>query len=101
MARGKAPGAGVKLYLCSKPMGTPYLPQIFRGTETILRPPATVTLKSYADDICQIASAQSEPVILVGHSMGGVAITQLPKSARIKLAHLYICAPTCRAMATR
>jgi pimeloyl-ACP methyl ester carboxylesterase len=39
-------------------------------------PPATVTLKCYADYICQITGAQSEPVILVGHSMGGVAITQ-------------------------
>jgi pimeloyl-ACP methyl ester carboxylesterase len=37
---------------------------------------ATVTLQSYADRICQIANAQSEPVILAGHSMGGVAITQ-------------------------
>jgi len=35
-----------------------------------------ITLQAYADSICKILDAQSEPVILVGHSMGGVAITQ-------------------------
>jgi pimeloyl-ACP methyl ester carboxylesterase len=39
-------------------------------------PTATETLKSYTDRICEIASAQTEPAILAGHSMGGVAITQ-------------------------
>jgi pimeloyl-ACP methyl ester carboxylesterase len=56
-------------------------------------PPATVTLRSYADRICQIAGQQPEPVILVGHSMGGVAITQAaencPESIR---ALVYMCA---------
>jgi len=35
-----------------------------------------VTLAGYAGRICAIAHAQPEPVILVGHSMGGIAITQ-------------------------
>ncbi len=35
-----------------------------------------VTLQAYADRVCEVVNAQSEPVILVGHSMGGVAITQ-------------------------
>jgi len=39
-------------------------------------PTATVTLKSYTDRICEIASEQNEPAILAGHSMGGIAITQ-------------------------
>ncbi len=39
-------------------------------------PPAAVTLAGYAERICEIAGAEPEPVILVGHSMGGVAITQ-------------------------
>jgi pimeloyl-ACP methyl ester carboxylesterase len=56
-------------------------------------PVATVTLKSYADRICEIAGKQAEPVILVGHSMGGVAITQAaeycPESIR---ALVYMCA---------
>jgi len=39
-------------------------------------PPAEVTLQLYAGRICEIAGAQTEPVILAGHSMGGIAITQ-------------------------
>ena len=35
-----------------------------------------ISLQAYADRVCQILDAQSEPVILVGHSMGGVVITQ-------------------------
>ncbi|MCH8011592.1 MAG: alpha/beta fold hydrolase [Candidatus Marinimicrobia bacterium] len=35
-----------------------------------------ISLKAYADRVCQILDTQSEPVILVGHSMGGVVITQ-------------------------
>lgn len=54
---------------------------------------ATVTLQSYTDRICLIADAQAEPVILLGHSMGGVAITQAaeqcPKQIR---ALVYMCA---------
>jgi pimeloyl-ACP methyl ester carboxylesterase len=35
-----------------------------------------VSLQAYTDSICKILDAQSEPVILVGHSMGGIVITQ-------------------------
>ena len=35
-----------------------------------------ISLQAYADRVCQILDAQSEPVILVGHSMGGLIITQ-------------------------
>jgi len=35
-----------------------------------------ISLQAYTDRVCQILDAQSEPVILVGHSMGGVVITQ-------------------------
>lgn len=35
-----------------------------------------VTLQAYADRACEVVNAQSEPVFLVGHSMGGVVITQ-------------------------
>jgi pimeloyl-ACP methyl ester carboxylesterase len=56
-------------------------------------PTARVTLKSYTDRICEIASAQSEPVILVGHSMGGVAITQAAEDCPEKIrALVYMCA---------
>ena len=56
-------------------------------------PTARVTLKSYTDRICEIASAQSEPVVLVGHSMGGVAITQAAEDCPEKIrALVYMCA---------
>jgi pimeloyl-ACP methyl ester carboxylesterase len=45
------------------------------------------------NDICQIASAQSEPVILVGHSMGGVPITQAAEECSNQIGALvYMCA---------
>jgi pimeloyl-ACP methyl ester carboxylesterase len=56
-------------------------------------PTASVTLKSYTDRICEIASAQAEPVILLGHSMGGVAITQAAENCPEKIrALVYMCA---------
>jgi pimeloyl-ACP methyl ester carboxylesterase len=56
-------------------------------------PTASVTLKSYADRICEIAARQSEPVILVGHSMGGIAITQAAEDCPEKIrALVYMCA---------
>lgn len=36
----------------------------------------TVSLEAYADRICEILSSCEEAVSLVGHSMGGIAITQ-------------------------
>ncbi|MEM7442535.1 MAG: alpha/beta fold hydrolase [Pseudomonadota bacterium] len=39
-------------------------------------PVAEVTLQSYADAICTAVNAQTESVILVGHSLGGAMITQ-------------------------
>ena len=54
---------------------------------------ASVTLKSYTDRVCEIASAQDEPVILAGHSMGGMAITQAGENCRKQIAALvYVCA---------
>jgi len=39
-------------------------------------PMTEVTLQSYTDRVCEVIDAQEEPVILVGHSMGGLSITQ-------------------------
>jgi pimeloyl-ACP methyl ester carboxylesterase len=56
-------------------------------------PAASVTLKSYADRICEIARAEPEQVILVGHSMGGIAITQAAENCPKKIGALvYLCA---------
>jgi len=35
-----------------------------------------ISLQAYADRVCEILDAQSEPVILAGHSMGGAVISQ-------------------------
>jgi len=40
-------------------------------------PIADVTLQRYVDSVCALLDAQREPVILVGHSMGGRIITQV------------------------
>jgi pimeloyl-ACP methyl ester carboxylesterase len=46
---------------------------------------ATVTLESYTDRFCEIACAQAEPVILVGHSMVGIAITQAAENCHERI----------------
>ena len=54
---------------------------------------AAVTLDSYTNRICEIARAQAEPVILVGHSMGGIAITQAAENCPERVeALVYLCA---------
>jgi pimeloyl-ACP methyl ester carboxylesterase len=35
-----------------------------------------VSLQAYADRVCKILDEQSEPAILLGHSMGGIVISQ-------------------------
>jgi len=49
-------------------------------------PISQVTLKAYADRVCQVLDTQAEPVVLVGHSMGGIVISQAAeyRSDRIK-----------------
>jgi pimeloyl-ACP methyl ester carboxylesterase len=39
-------------------------------------PVSAVTLEAYVERVCHILDAQREPVVLVGHSMGGGIITQ-------------------------
>jgi pimeloyl-ACP methyl ester carboxylesterase len=52
-----------------------------------------VTLQSYADRVCETVRAQVEPVILVGHSMGGLVITQAAEQCPDKIKTLvYLCA---------
>lgn len=40
-------------------------------------PLSAVTLQLYVDSVCKLLDEQREPVILVGHSMGGGIITQV------------------------
>ncbi len=39
-------------------------------------PISQVTLEAYTNKVCKVLDAQPEPVILVGHSLGGITITQ-------------------------
>jgi len=49
-------------------------------------PPGAITLESYVGHLCAVLEAQPEPVVLVGHSLGGVSITgaaeRLPERIR-------------------
>lgn len=57
------------------------------------RDPATVTFDDYVDAVVGVLEAQSEPVILVGHSMGGMVISEAAERAPEKIAKLvYLCA---------
>jgi pimeloyl-ACP methyl ester carboxylesterase len=56
-------------------------------------PVADVTLDAYAHRICERLEEQPDPVVLVGHSMGGVAITQAAARCPEKIARLvYVAA---------
>jgi pimeloyl-ACP methyl ester carboxylesterase len=50
-------------------------------------PISEITFESYVQSVCRIIDAQSEPVILVGHSWGGHIITQVAeyRPEKIKL----------------
>lgn len=56
-------------------------------------PVADVSLKAYADTICSIVNAQPDPVVLVGHSLGGVMITQAAETCPANIRKLvYVAA---------
>jgi len=56
-------------------------------------PIAEVSLQSYADRVCDVLDAQPEPAILVGHSMGGMVITQAAEYRPDRIRTLvYLCA---------
>jgi pimeloyl-ACP methyl ester carboxylesterase len=44
-----------------------------------------ITLATYTKRVCEILDAQAEPVILVGHSMGGIVITQVAEERPEKI----------------
>ncbi len=56
-------------------------------------PAADLTLESYVERVVEAIDAQHEPVVLVGHSMGGIVITQTAEQRPDKVAALvYLCA---------
>jgi pimeloyl-ACP methyl ester carboxylesterase len=44
-----------------------------------------ITLATYTKRVCETLDAQAEPVILVGHSMGGIVITQVAEERPEKI----------------
>jgi pimeloyl-ACP methyl ester carboxylesterase len=56
-------------------------------------PTSTVTLERYVNRVCEYATAQTEPVILLGHSLGGAIITQTAERCPESISALvYMCA---------
>lgn len=56
-------------------------------------PPAEISLQSYGERVGAALAALDEPAILVGHSMGGIAISQAAELYPDKIASLvYLCA---------
>jgi pimeloyl-ACP methyl ester carboxylesterase len=52
-----------------------------------------VTLDAYAERICSVLAAEEQPAVLVGHSMGGIAITQAAERCPERIASLvYVAA---------
>lgn len=51
-------------------------------------PTGTVDLQAYVDRVCEVLDACHEPVILVGHSMGGIVISQAAEARPDKVAKL-------------
>lgn len=51
-------------------------------------PPGDVTLQHYVGRVCEILDASPEPVVLVGHSLGGFVITQVAELRPKKVKHL-------------
>lgn len=69
----------------------PSLPAHNGGIKAIL--PWLVSLDDYVDSIIRLIDSNSEPVILVGHSMGGIVITQVAERCPEKIKKLvYVCA---------
>jgi pimeloyl-ACP methyl ester carboxylesterase len=56
-------------------------------------PVADVTLDAYAERVCEALGTDEEPAVLVGHSMGGIAITQAAARCPDRIASLvYVAA---------
>ena len=51
-------------------------------------PICEITLAAYTKRVCETLDAQAEPVILVGHSMGGIVITQIAEERPEKIQRL-------------
>lgn len=63
------------------------------GMGTAGMPPGEVTLTTWTEQIAGLVDAQSEPVVLVGHSRGGIVIGEVAEARPDGIAALvYLCA---------
>jgi pimeloyl-ACP methyl ester carboxylesterase len=63
------------------------------GHGTDKSPISEVSLQAYVDRVVKVLNAQSEPVVLVGHSMGGIVISQAAEYCpEMVKALVYVCA---------
>ena len=85
---------------CWEPV-TPALEAAGHAVETLDLPAAgddatpveEVTLERCVDRVCAVLATRAEPAVLVGHSMGGVVITQAAASCPDRVASLvFVCA---------
>lgn len=69
------------------------------GSGEDMTPPQEVTLKSYTDKVIAVLEKVDSPVILVGHSMAGVVISQVAEYLPKKYKGLFMFLQLCRKMA--
>lgn len=67
----------------------PDLPSLGKDRTPISR----VSLRLWTESVCQVLDAETEPVVLVGHSRGGMVISEVAESRPEKIKTLvYLCA---------
>lgn len=76
MVPGTARGAGTRLFLASRKRATRSWRLTYPATGMTTPPASEVTLKTYVGSVCEALDAADEPVTLVGHSRGGITISQ-------------------------
>jgi pimeloyl-ACP methyl ester carboxylesterase len=93
MVRGTVVGVGGRSCRSSRRRVIWSLRRIYPVTRKIERHPELSRSEANSEHIGAFAGAQSEPVVLVGHSMGGIAITQAAEDYPDRFrALIYVCA---------
>jgi pimeloyl-ACP methyl ester carboxylesterase len=86
MERGTAVGAGIKAVPELESRGHTVVALDLPALAENHTPPAEITLLRYVDAVCDALAKEDEPVLLAGHSMGGIVISEaaerLPEKIR-------------------
>jgi pimeloyl-ACP methyl ester carboxylesterase len=93
MAHGMVRGVGSESVPLIEKAGHRVVAPDLPGLGDDRTPLSEITLQSYGERICAVVRAQDEPVIPVGHSMGGMAINQVAEYCPEQIkALVYLCA---------